>query len=568
MALAALLLLSPGLARGQSGPEGVLPARSQLFFRWDGSKAHREEFQRTAFGKSLQGDTGKFLKELWNYAKDNIEQAINQKDPQAAEVFKDATLALTDIVQGGIVLGVELDKVNPPKANAVLVFPGAADETSKLLMLIQKAADAGRADVKNVMVGRRRVHQIEIEGANGLFVGWWQEGKDAVVTFGTTEPGEYAKLIDAKQTGIAKQPLFKKVQGYKEFTTSTRGYLDVPAIIGVVEDVSPEAAKLVDALGVKGLKGVTFASGYDGIAFRSVLDVDMPGPRDGLLALTSTKKFSLKDLPALPSDATSFSASTLDIGKSYDVLLNLVEAGLRIFAPDAADNVRGTIQGIEGAVGVKFREEIFGNFGDLAVSYSSPAEGPLGLGSTTLLKVKNGPQLMKAIETLVTNVGAMIPNVEVNLKKKKYRDVEMMDLYFKAEQFSTRLGTFAVHKGWFIYSQYPQGVKGFALRSSGELPAWKASEDLNKALAHFPKEFVAIQVSDPRRTAEFLYAVSPFAIDLANKLTGFVPNLRPFDIDLVPHAQEATQYLFPRVTVTTDDGKKLRSETRSSVGLP
>ena len=126
--------------------EHVLPAKSQLYFRWDGAQGHRTEFESTAWGKALKGDTGKFLAELWSYAKENVETLLDQKDPQAAGIFKDATRALTTVVQSGVVLGVELDKVNPPKVNAVLVFPGAASDKGTLLPLIQQAAEAAGAD--------------------------------------------------------------------------------------------------------------------------------------------------------------------------------------------------------------------------------------------------------------------------------------------------------------------------------------------------------------------------------------------------------------------------------------
>jgi hypothetical protein len=564
MTLAALLLLSPGAAWAQTGPENVLPAKSQVYFRWDGAKAHREEFNRTAFGKTLQGDTGKFLSELWTYATENIEQALNQNQPDAAGIFKDVTKALTEVAQGGLVLGVDLERVNPPKGTVVLVLPGTASESGTLLPLIQKAAQVANAEVKDVKVGRRFIHRVDIDAPVPLHLGWWNEGQDAVVMFGTEEPGEYARAVDAKKTGLAKNPMFQKVQGFKEFTTGSRGFIDVKSIVGVVEDLSPEAAKLVDALGVKGLKNITFVSGYDGVAFRDVTEVDMPGPRTGLLALTSTRRFNIKDLPPLPSDLTRFSASSFEVGKVYDVLLQLVESGVRIFAPDQADNVRGAIQGIEGLVGVKFNEDIFGCFGDMAVNYSTPSEGPLS--STTLIKVKDGKKLIRSLETLVKN----IPQApfEVTISKKAYRDVEILDLHLRIEQFNNRLGSMAVYKDWFIFSQYPQGIKGFVLRSGGELPTWKADAELTKVLAQFPKEYVGIEVADSRATVQFLLSITPFVIDIANQLSRFVPNLRQFELDMVPHAQEATRNLFPRVSVTTDDGKKLRSESRSSFGLP
>jgi hypothetical protein len=567
MALAAVLLLAASPAWAQTGPEHVLPSKSQLFFRWDGSQAHRKEFEATTWGKTLKGDTGKFFGELWSYFSDNVHQLIDQKNPQAAGIFKDVTKALATVAEGGVALGVEVDAVNPPRALAVVAFPGAARDKATLLPLLKQAAEAGGTDLKETMVGKRSVAKIDIPGAPiPLYIGWWQEANDAVVMFGTEDPVEYVKAVEAKKTGLAKNPLFQKVQGFKEFTSNARAYFDIEHLAGVFEDISPDVVKLVDALGIKGLKHITFVSGYDGAGFRSITDVDMPGPRKGLLALTTSKKFSLKDLPPLPSDATSISASTLDVAKSYDILLGVLESGVRIFAPDQAENIVPGIKAIEQVVGVNFKDDLFGCFGDLSVTYNSSAEGPFS--STTLFQVKDGPKLMQSLETLVKNIPP-IPNIEVSLQKKKYRDVEIMDLHLTAQQFSNRLASFAVYKDWLIYSQYPQGIKGFVLRAKGELPAWKAPADVTKVLGQFAsKEYSAIQISDSRSTVESLLSVTPFFIDLANKFTPFVPNLRPFDLDLIPHAQEATRGLLPSVTITTDDGKRIRSESRSSIGLP
>jgi hypothetical protein len=571
MALAALVLLTPGLAWAQSptDPEHVLPAKSQVYFRWDGANAHRAEFEATPWGKTLKGDTGKFFTELWSYATENIHQAIDQFNPQAAGIFKDTTKALSQIADSGVVLGIELDRIKPVRANAVFVFPGAAGEKGTLLPLIKQAAEAAGADIKEEKVGQRPMHRIEInEVPGGLHLGWWKEGTDAVFMVGSDNPTEYVKLVDAHKTGLAKHPLYQKVRDFKGFTTSTRGYVDVHGLAGVVEDLSPDALKLVDALGIKGVRNLTVLSGYDKTGFRDLLDVDMPGPRKGLLALVGTKKFNLKDLPPLPSDASSFSASTTDVAKTYDALYGIVEAAVGLFAPDKVEMIGPGLKAIEQTIGVNLREDIFNCFGDMAVTYSSPAEGPLGIGSTTLLQVKDGPKLMRSLDTLVKNLPP-IQNVEITLKKKKYRDAELMDLYLKAPNIDSRLASFGVYKGWFIYAGYPQGIKGFVLRSNGELPMWKAPKSLEKVLGEFQaKEYTAIAVSNPKRTVEFLFALTPAVFDLANKLTPLLPNLRPFDLDVIPHAQEATRGLLPTVTITTDDGKHIRSDTRSSIGLP
>ncbi len=575
MAVAAVVLWTPTVAWAQTptDPEHVLPAKSQLYFRWDGASAHRAGFEATPWGKTLKGDTGKFFTELWSYATDNVHQAIDQFNPQAAGIFKDTTKALGHIADSGVVVGIELTQVKPVRANAVFVFPGAAGENGTLLPLIKQAAQAAGADVKEEKVGRRPVHRIEVDAVpGGLHLGWWPEGTDAVFMVGTENPTEYVKSVDAHKTGIAKHPLYRKLRDFKGFTTSARGYLDVHGLAGVVEDLSPQAAKLVDALGVKGVKNLTVLSGYDNTGFRDIFDIDIPGPRKGLLALISTKKFNLKDLPPLPSDTRSFSASTMEVDKGYDALLGIVESGVGIFAPDQVENIRPGLKAIENTLGVNLRDDIFNSFGDLTVTYSAPSEAPLGFGSTTLLQVKDGAKLMRSIETLVKNLPAN-DKVEVSLKKKKYRDVDIMDVYVKLSlpniNSDNRIASLAVYKGWLVYSGYPQGIKGFVLRSNGELPTWKAPKGLTKVLGEFKtSEYTGIAVSNPKGTIEFLFALTPAVVDLLNKLTPFVPNLRPFDLDVIPHAQQATRGLLPTVTITTDEGKRIRVETRSSIGLP
>jgi hypothetical protein len=85
----------------------------------------------------------------------------------------------------------------------------------------------------------------------------------------------------------------------------------------------------------------------------------------------------------------------------------------------------------------------------------------------------------------------------------------------------------------------------------------------------FPKEYTAISISDPRPTVQGLLSVAPAIMNLANTL---LPNVLPgapmFDVGVIPHAQDAVRYLSPNITITTDDGKKIRMETRASLALP
>jgi hypothetical protein len=565
--LGCLFVLLPGAAWAQTLQEGYLPARSQLYFRWDGMVVHQADFDKTAAGKTMKGDTGKFLREVWKYAQEQLQNAV-KNDPnvgqKAAPLLKDFGKLLGSMYDDGVVFGVEAATINPPVVRAVMVFPKAAGESGTLLPLVQRIAEETKADVKSNKVGKRFVNHVEVDA---IKFGWWAEGQDALLFLGTTDPVAYAKDIDAKKTGVAAHSLYKKVTGFNEFKTATRGYVDITSILGVASEAAPEAGKIIDELGLKGVKSVTFVSGFDGPANRSVVDIDMPGPRTGLLAFTSQRKTSLKDLPVLPNDVKGFSMTTIKLDTAYDNILNLVDGIARVVAPGEADNVKEAIKAFEGTLGVNISKDVFGNLGDLVVSYSSPSDGFLGTGSVIAMEVKDGKKLSKTLENIVKRLPPT-PAGDIKIQKKPYYSGEIYQIQLSG-MTSTNIATIGMYKKWLVYSKYPVAVKGFILRQEGELPAWKADDALTKSLQPFPKEFSAIQVSDPRPTLQTVLSVLPVGFDLINTIaTPLVPGFRPFDLDLIPHPQEATRHLFPNITVTTDDGKRIRSETRGSTLLP
>lgn len=569
MVLGLLFILLPGVALGQGVQESYLPAKSQLYFRWDGMAMHQAAFDKTAVGVMMKGDTGKFLDELWVYAHENLKNAA-QAEPKVGPLLKDFTKLIGTMHTNGLVLAVEVEKVTPPMVQAVMVFPKAAGESGTVMPLIEKIVEESKADVKRAKVGKRFVNTVEVEM---LKIGWWGQGNDAVLFVGTTDPVAYAKAIDSKKTGLTANPLYKKVISFKEFTTAARGFIDVTSTLNIVADITPPAGKVIDELGLKGLKSITFVSGFDGPAERSVVDVDMPMPRKGLLGLTSQKKISLKSLPALPSDITGFSASSVTINKSYGELVGLVHGVARIFDENKADEIKDAIKAFEGAVGVDISKDLFGNFGDVMVTYNSPSDGILGTGAVVAVQVKDGKKIASTLDKLLKGIPAN-PLGEVTLKRKPYRTGEIIDISVSG-QLTQRIATVGLYKDWLIYAQYPQPVKGFILRQEGVLPTWKADPALTKVLAQFPQEFTSINVTDPRPTVQTVLAAAPFVFNMINSVGGAAAqfgggqfNYRPFDLDMIPHAQEATLNLFPNVTISTDDGKRVRTETRSSLSLP
>src|SRR5262249_45333616 len=161
------------------------------------------------------------------------------------------------------------------------------------------------------------------EPVPGLHLAWWNDAGDAVFLIGTHDPIKVIKSL--QQKNLTTHPLFKEIQGFEEFTTCARGYLDMPSLVKAVGKISPDVTKLISELGLDGVKTVTFHSGFDGPFERSVLEIQTPGERKGLLKLAGRRAVKLADLPPLPDDLTSFSVASVELGETYDVIVNSIE---------------------------------------------------------------------------------------------------------------------------------------------------------------------------------------------------------------------------------------------------
>lgn len=558
--LATLLVvgLLPGLCLAQTGPERLLAPDSQIYFRFDGLTAHKEARQKTAFGKTMQGDTGKFAAALCQYAREMIEVGAGMADPQLAQLAKDALKVLETGAQHGFGFGLEIRSIQPPQAGATLVVNKAAPH---LLPLLQKLATLARADLNETQIGKQTLYHIPVGPVN---VGWWNEGDDAVIVIGTATPQETIKKMHGEGYGLGKNALYKELAAFNNFPTCCHGYLDTAGLFKVIRTLSPEISRLFTDLGLDGLKGITGHTGFDGLAHRTIVDIHTTAQRKGLLRMASQKSFSLADLPPMPPDIGGFGAATMDPAGAYEAIIQAIEAGVRIFAPDKVEFVKEGLKQFEALIGVKIGEELFGSLGDLSVSYNSSGESFLGLGAMTLIKVKDAQKLQRALDGLA-NLADKIPGDQIRVEKKKYRGVDIYEIHLKAPgQFS--LPTLAIHKGWLAFTNYPHVIKGFILRMDGELPAWKAGKQLNEALAKLPKDYIALSVGDPRPGVRFMLSAIPPVLRAVNSLTvQFVPGAPQFDISLAPNGHEAVRYLFPTITVTTDDGQKIRTDRRSAL---
>jgi hypothetical protein len=112
-------------------------------------------------------------------------------------------------------------------------------------------------------------------------------------------------------------------------------------------------------------------------------------------------------------------------------------------------------------------------------------------------------------------------------------------------------------------------VQGYLLRSEGKYRTWKAPPELDEVLskerkANSARQPKLVTMSDPRPAVTMGVSLLPTFVHFVNQFGG----MEILDVDKIPNAQALTEWLFPNVTVSYDDGDALRWENHFSMMAP
>jgi hypothetical protein len=572
LGIVALLLVAPGVVRADDVPERLLPAGTQIYLRWDGIEPHRASYEKLALGKMLQGDTGALASSVFSQLQQVLGSAVVQDlltgtPPEKLQKLQgdslEAVKALPVLGDHGFILGAELRGLEPPDGQVTLIFPEVGEKPAPLLAALRVGAALANLEIKERNIANRTVFQLP---GSPVPAAWWVEGKHLVVTAGTNLPETIIKQLDGKAPALTDNPLFQKLQGFKQFETGTRAFVDIAALAKVGSSRGPEVARILGTLGIDGLKSLTFLSGFDGPVERGLMELEIQGPRKGVLRLLDAKPFKLSDLPALPPDALSWSMTHVDLKVVYDETAAAAETFFKATSPDDLPKLKEVIKELEEGLGVNLRKDLLGALGEEFVQYGSASEGLMTLGQTYLIRVKDSAKLQETIDQAVKGLAKKV-GIDIAQKKRMYHGVELREVHVRVRGFPF-IPSYTIHKGWLAVSFFPQAIQGYVLRSNGELPAWKPEESTRDALAKLPAEFISVSVTDPRPAVKQLLALAPFVGGILNSGVFNNGGEGGFDVGLIPNAQEATRHLFPNVEVVSLNGNTLRLETRASLALP
>ncbi|MBY0528322.1 MAG: hypothetical protein K2R98_33335 [Gemmataceae bacterium] len=545
LAPALLLLLAVPSARAQEAPERLLSANTHLYLRWDGTAPQQNEYDKTAMAQILKGDAGQLVTDLLTDLK-----------------AKFLLHLLRSVSREGVVVGVELLKVDansPPEVQLTIVLPNLKAQWEPLFGTMTWIADESGAGSKEIEVMKRTVYHLKDSPAA---IAWWKEGNDAVLVISTGTPADAVKRVLAKTPRLTENPVFKKVESFKEFKTCSRGFVDLPSLFKLIGKVDPMAVKVIEDLGLNSFKELMFHHGYDGAALRTVMTCDIVGPRKGLAKLADGKGFKLGDLPPLPADVMAFTALRFDAGVVFD---GTVEFLKRVLPPNDAKEVDNGIQIANQALGINIREDLIGSLGSLLVSYTPPAEGGLMFNQALMFQVKDAKRLETALDKALKGLVALSQG-HLRTKTRTYHGVKLttMDVRERAFFFQP---AYTLHKDWLVIALTPQPVQGYVLRTQSELPSWKPNAVVQASLKKLPSEYTMLSVSDPAPMMKLVWSAAPMlGLAILNDSHQF--RQREFDFPLLPCADEFAKHLFPNVAVATDNGKTWRMESLTSFDLP
>jgi hypothetical protein len=571
-------------------PEQLIPASVQVYARWDGVTAHREQYAQTAIGKLLGDDLAPLRRELLDLYPRLLRSELTEKKlldglPPGRLAAIHAAVAesgkLLDVLaQHGIVVAVEIGQppslwqmavtaaqaamkkgADPsallPRVNVIVVVPEAAADFGVIRSTLLLMEADKTLEFNDETVARRKLtHAVK----DGVHVAAWVEGKHVVINIGTVPPAEALARMESQEPRIDSHPLYKRLNA-DDFRTDLRAFADTKSLLGIAQRYAmladPTIGRKLDALGLTGVHAILYRSGFDGPQMRELVEVDAPGPRQGLLRVVGGKPLTLDKLPALPPDVSRWSAHRFEPSSVYDVAMQLFEIA---HPPDPEEkNPDTAAQRLDKAAGINLKEELLPYLGDTVVAFASPSEGLISFGQVFAVEVKDAERVQQALDQIVqTQAGG-----NVRLKKRPVGDGEVREIYIRKQGFFFA-PSYTIYKGWLVAGLFPQPVQAFVQRAGAGAKAWEPDESVKSAFAALPKNAIGLAVADARPSVQQALTFAPIIIQA---MQGF-GNSGTFEVGTLPAASVVNQRLTPTVTAMTDDGTTLRLESRGSLPLP
>jgi len=288
-------------------------------------------------------------------------------------------------------------------------------------------------------------------------------------------------------------------------------YVDFERVIAMIEQLAQQRGevqiqqplpKVIDALGLRGLKRLIRTSGFDGPDWLTQTFIQAPAPRKGLLEGLSGEAISPELLKAIPADATFAAVGQFDAAR---LVTRLREIAGQI-DPQAQRVFDQVLGGVQLAIAKNPVTDVLEPLGRQWAAYCSPSVAGNGLLGIVLVNRLDDPaKAASALPTAMVNLsnwGAVALNsvqagVQIRLRSTK---IDGMTVYYVGLPIIAP--SWVIRDGYLYIGLYPQSAAAGARWQSRGQPSIDSNRDfvaLRKRLG--VAEPVAISFYDLPETA-------------------------------------------------------------------
>jgi type II secretory pathway pseudopilin PulG len=547
-------------------PEKLLPAESVLLFSTAGALAHEEAYKKTAQYAAFHesGLMDAFRKVL-----------VPLMD--ASPEFREVATSLNHLWDHGLSLAIAVGppEQGPPMPWGVLVVHQASDGGVEQVLELIRRISGVNLHFQEQRVRGRRVQQTLIP-QTPIEVGIWAEGGHLMIAFGIDAINSAIAVAEEERENVTSSPMWEwYAPGHQSFDANTVGWFNfaplretfggMPVPLPGADPAQPVRINdLLEAVGLDRFNHVAAVSGYQGTSHWSEIIVDAPPKGAPARAITWDQ------LPPIPTGNNGIVVSSIDWAGSYDNILGIVRNVGGLVDPGLPDTIDGVLALVQQEVGIDPRD-LLGALGHVTCVYSDSYQGMFGMGTATLISLKDREQAERLLGELL-DWGRRQENEHVRIQNIVKQGRTLHVLEFPEAPFLSL--TVCLDADWVILGLMPQAVEATLLRLDGRLPVWQPDEQVRQALEELPREFTSLTIVDPRGTYRFLLSLGPTLITLAQfgmRESGqFPPDFEfPVSIADFPPTELVVAPLYPNVSISTADEQGMRFYSRQSLpGIP
>jgi len=521
LVLAGWLVSSAGAAE----PAERVPAGALLYVGWPGIDSLSETAKDTELAKLMNEPEMLRFRKTWCEA---VWPAIEKKmkEEMKGEPPPPVYDAIQALVKGvwkyptllGVV-SVGMSEKGPAVDTIIAVRAGKAapDLLAHVEILIALVREHGPGgEVKDVEVAGARFKEFIPHGAP-IPIRYGVLGDDLIITTGTKvsehlEAGADAKTLAGSERFMAAM----KIAGGSAKTPVI--YLDLKGGIATVQNFQPllaEAkipvlsepggiARLLEGLGLGSLESFSIVMSPESGGFKTTTFLHAPGLGQGASKLLVQKPLTDDDLKVIPRDASWASVGNFDLAGSYNGALE----SLHKISPEVHSTVTNGIAMVEGMVGIKLGEDLFGAFGDTWAIFDAPSNGGLLFtGITLVAEVKPDNKLDEILSRAVAAIaGATGAGEALELKHEDYRGQRIAYVNIKGLP-SPAAPAWTQYKGRMIVGLYPQMVRITLDRLLDGGESLLANPDFQRGRKLMPPDASSFSYADTAKFLSWAYAI-------------------------------------------------------------